>query len=164
MGISNWLGSVASAPADALRRLEYDASSHLALLGVGTATLTHDDPWTVLAACLRADDRHVVVDAGLATAPGTALLASHGDASILVIRPCFLALRRASALGIHPSGIVLIDEPGRSLRDGDVSDALGAPVVAHLGIDPAVARAVDAGLLLTHRPRSLRPLRALVPR
>jgi hypothetical protein len=164
MGVSNWLGSVASAPADALRRLEHDASSQLALLGVGTATLQHDDPWTVLAACLRADDRHVIVDAGLAEAPGTTMLASHADASILVIRPCFLALRRASALGVHPSGIVVIDEPGRSLRDGDIADALGAPVLAHLGIDPAVARAVDAGLLLSHRPRSLRPLRVLVPR
>jgi hypothetical protein len=164
IGVSNWLSSVSSAPADGLRRLEHDVSEQLALLSCGTAALTSAAPWTLLAACLRADERHVVVDAGLATQPGVAVLASHADASVLVIRPCYLALRRATQLPMHPSAIVLIDEPGRDLRDGDIADALGAPVVARLCVDAAVARTVDAGLFASHRPRSLRPLQALVPR
>ena len=36
-----------------------------------------------------------------------------------------------------------------------VEDYLGAPVVAEVGVEPAVARAVDAGLLATRLPRSL---------
>jgi hypothetical protein len=164
IGVSNWLSSVTTAPADGLRRLEHDVSGQLSLLSYGTAVVSSEAPWTLLAACFRADERHVVVDAGLATQPGAAVLASHADASVLVIRPCYLALRRATQLPTHPSAIVLIDEPGRSLRDGDVADALGAPVVARLCVDAAVARTVDAGLFASHRPRSLRPLQTLVPR
>ena len=51
--------------------------------------------------------------------------------------------------------MVLIDEPGRALRARDVEHALGAPVIAEIGYDPAVARAVDAGLLVARLPRSL---------
>ena len=48
---------------------------------------------------------------------------------------------------------MLIDEPGRALRPRDVEHSIGAPVVATLALDPAVARAVDAGLLLSRIPR-----------
>ena len=53
------------------------------------------------------------------------------------------------------SGIVLVHEPGRALTARDVERSLGAPVVAELHYDPAVARAVDAGLLAARLPRSL---------
>jgi hypothetical protein len=56
----------------------------------------------------------------------------------------------------RPSGVVLIDEPGRALRAGDVSASLGAPVVATVLLDPAIARAVDAGLLLARLPAGFR--------
>jgi hypothetical protein len=39
------------------------------------------------------------------------------------------------------------------LRSRDVESALDAPVVATLALDPAVARAVDAGLLAARIPR-----------
>ena len=48
-----------------------------------------------------------------------------------------------------------MSEPGRSLTRHDVAAALGAPVVAVVEIDPAVARAVDAGLLASRLPRGL---------
>ena len=66
---------------------------------------------------------------------------------------CYLALRRAVALEARPSGVVLIEEPGRALRARDVEAAIDAPVVATLALDPAVARAVDAGLLAARLPR-----------
>jgi hypothetical protein len=56
---------------------------------------------------------------------------------------------------------VLIREPGRALHAADVERAVGVPVVAELDLDPAVARAVDAGLLAARLPRSLQ--RRLAP-
>jgi hypothetical protein len=75
--------------------------------------------------------------------------------SLLVTRPCFIALRRAQQLVVRPTGIVLVDEPGRALTSSDVEHALGVPVVAEVRLDPAVARAVDAGLMVARLPRSL---------
>jgi hypothetical protein len=66
-----------------------------------------------------------------------------------------MAIRRAQQLGLRPTGIVLVDEPGRALTSTDVEHALGVPVVADVRLDPAVARAVDAGLLIARLPRSL---------
>jgi hypothetical protein len=51
--------------------------------------------------------------------------------------------------------VVLVTEPGRSLGRTDVERAIGAPVVADVAVDPQVARAVDAGLLLHRLPRGL---------
>jgi hypothetical protein len=51
---------------------------------------------------------------------------------------------------------VLIDEPGRALRARDIECGLGAPVVATVLLDPAIARAVDAGLLLARVPAAFR--------
>ena len=52
--------------------------------------------------------------------------------------------------------IALVDEPGRALRGADVRAATGCEVRGRLPCDPAVARAVDAGLLATRLPRSAR--------
>lgn len=75
------------------------------------------------------------------------------DRSLLVTRACYLALRRAVSAPIRPTGVVLVAEPGRALRATDVEAAVGAPVVATVAVDPAVARAVDAGLLTARLPR-----------
>ena len=48
--------------------------------------------------------------------------------------------------------MILVAEPGRSLRSSDVERAVGAPVVATVSLDPAIARAVDAGLLAALPP------------
>jgi hypothetical protein len=97
----------------------------------------------------------VIADCG-ANPEGTAqLVAAGATRSVLVTRPCYLALRRALAAPIRPSEVVLLTEPGRSLTRRDVEDALGAPVVAEVAVDPQVARAVDAGLLATRLPRGL---------
>lgn len=74
----------------------------------------------------------------------------------LVTRPCYLALRRAMTGGtIRPDGLVVITEPGRALTVEDVAEVIGAPVRAVIPQDPAVARAIDAGLLASRLPRTL---------
>jgi hypothetical protein len=51
---------------------------------------------------------------------------------------------------------VLVDEPGRALRARDIEASLRAPVVATVLLDPAIARAVDAGLLVARLPTGFR--------
>src|SRR5438445_667973 len=74
--------------------------------------------------------------------------------SLLVLRPCYLGLRRAVASPLRPSGVVLVEEDGRAIRRRDVEDALGVPVKAVVAHDRRVARAVDAGLLAARLPSS----------
>jgi hypothetical protein len=107
----------------------------------------------------------VVVDAGVVGEPGSVghCLAIAAPRSLLVTRPCYLALRRAVLLDLRPTGVVLVVEPGRALGAGDVAAVLGVPVLAEVPVDPSVARSVDAGLLASRVPppllRSLRGLR-----
>jgi hypothetical protein len=152
-GVHDWLRS--DAPAERLVRLEHRATEHLSVLAAGEP----GDPdaagrWFELCAHLRADGRNVVVDAGSGRPP-TALLAA-ADENLLVTRACYVALRRAVALGITPTGVVLVEEPGRSLRAADIEASIGAPVVSTALLDPAIARAVDAGLLVSRLPGAWR--------
>ena len=153
-GLAEWFAS-STADGAALSRLAVDATEALQLIPRGVAPLPPaDDPqWARLVAALTATGLTVVIDSGSGRPP--AALISSATHSLLVTRPCYLALRRAVATGLHPTGIVLIDEPGRALTARDVERSLGAPVVAELQYDPAVARAVDAGLLASRLPRSL---------
>jgi hypothetical protein len=88
-------------------------------------------------------------------------LAAGATVSLLVTRPCYLALRRAAVAPLQPSGVVLVDEPGRALGAADVAAALGAPVVAEVPFDAAIGRAVDAGVFFGRMPSRL--ARALAP-
>jgi hypothetical protein len=83
--------------------------------------------------------------------------------SLIVARPCYLALRRAVRCTGLATGSVLVREPSRALSAIDVAHAIGAPVVAELVWDPAVARAVDSGMLAARLPLSLvKPLQRLL--
>lgn len=73
----------------------------------------------------------------------------------LVTRACYLALRRALALGIIPDNVVLLSEPGRCLSRSDVEAVLTWPVIAEVPIDAAISRTIDAGLLASRIPAAL---------
>lgn len=153
-GLGEWFASP-TADVAALSRLAISATEALQLVPLGSTALPQpDDPrWARLATAVTEMDVTVVIDAGRGV-PAPAL---HGAAthSLLITRPCYLALRRAVASGLQPTGVVLIDEPGRALTARDVERSLNVSVVAELQYDPAVARAVDAGLLASRLPRSL---------
>ncbi len=164
IGLADWLAAGPDVPDDALGRLEVDAGGRLRLLpwrGGQGATITDAGRGEALAAALTRDPRPVVVDCGSAGAGAALAVASSATVSLLVIRPCYLALRRALDAPLRPSAVVLVTEDGRSLGRADVEDVLGVPVRAELRVDPAVARAVDAGLLAGRLPRGLE--RALRP-
>ena len=138
-GLAAWLGAADDVGADALERLAVPVAPGLDLL----------------AAALAHDARPVVIDAGSSPTGAALDIAAGAAVSLLVVRPCFLALRRAVAAPVRPSAVVLVREPGRSLGRRDVEDALQVPVCAEVDLEPAVARAVDAGLLTARLPRSL---------
>lgn len=154
-GIRDWLTS-SMADAASLRRLALPAAEQLDVIARGSASHVAHDAWARLgdaATELERDGVRIVVDLGM-HAPPEAMLRSD-DASLLVVRPCYLALRRAVSSGLMPTGIVLVDEPGRALRRNDVARSIGAPVVAEVPFDPALARLVDAGLLAARLPTSV---------
>jgi hypothetical protein len=152
-GVFDWLAS--EAPASRLTALETRADAHAAVLARGRATIVAPERWDALARWLRGQSREIVIDAGSAVEPPPAI-ARAADRALLVIRPCYLALRAAVRQTTRPTGIVLVDEPGRALRARDVEASLGVPVVATVLLDPAIARAVDAGLLLARLPLGFR--------
>ena len=116
------------------------------------------DQARLLATLLGSERRQVVVDAGRIdgwSESGARVLAASASVSLLVVRPCYLALRRVVASRVRPTAVVVVTEPWRALTSADVADVVGAPVVAEIAVEGSVARSVDAGLLATRLPRLL---------
>lgn len=150
-GVAEWLAS--DAPPASLLDLAVDIDRTTRLIPRGTVAIdAASSRWSELVPWLAARTG-TVIDAG--TGPPPPELGGHDVRSLLVTRACYLALRRAVALPCRPDGVVLVAEPGRALRAHDVERAVGVPVVATVSIDPAIARAVDAGLLAARLPRIL---------
>jgi hypothetical protein len=148
-GVLDWARS--NTTADRLAALELGVTEHLTVLPLGAPGAIPVERWGILATWLSGQSRRVVVDGGSGGPPPASLTAS-ADQTLLVTRPCYLALRAAVRQRAHPSGIVLVHEPGRALGTADIEASIGAPVVSELLLDPAVARAVDAGLLAARLP------------
>lgn len=144
-------------PASAVAELAIDiAAGRLVPRGDRALPLV-SDRWAELGRGLGALGADVVVDAGTGTLPEGLIHPAADDVRlVLVTRPCYLALRRATGLTPRPDAIVLVDEPGRQLRRRDVEHVVGAPVVATVNYDPKLARAVDAGLLACRPPHGVR--------
>jgi hypothetical protein len=116
---------------------------------------------------LRDSGAYVVADCGRADDSASRALVEVSDHSVVVLRPCYLALRRAASdeLVRSASGVVVVEEPGRALGAREVADVLGVPVLASVPARAAIARVVDAGVLVARLPDCLaRPARALLER
>ncbi|MGI9621878.1 MAG: hypothetical protein ACR2PK_03500 [Acidimicrobiales bacterium] len=170
-GIADWLASDRQGD-DQLARLVHTVGPGLGLLSVGTR------PWPEhtdaagsvrsMFAQLDAQPSRFVVDAGSVIGIGgprgafVSEVVRLAPASILVVRACYLNLRRIVSMPTVPSKVVLLAERGRALGVGDVEQALGLPVSLRLEMDASVSRAVDAGLLLSRPlPRLDRAMRTL---
>lgn len=166
-GLGEWMDLVPDASVEALGRIAVEVAPRLLLLPRGARAT---DPPSAAGAALGAALAHggglTVCDAGQLDGAGPQVLEA-ADASVVVVRGCYLALRRAvghPALG-RVQGVVLVDEPGRSLGARDVEDVLGAPVLAVVEARAATARAVDAGVLASRMPESVaRPLHGALTR
>jgi hypothetical protein len=156
-GVWDWLTS-ADAPPDALDRLYAEVRGAIRVLHAGRDRNGAPSPGRVDAfvAALAKDAGRTVVDCGVPREGSVAAaVARRADASLLVLRPCYLALRRALDAPLRPTGIILVDEPGHDLGRADVEQIVGAPVRAVVPVEPVISRAVDAGLLAGRLPRSL---------
>ena len=162
LGLLDWLAAGPEAPSEALDRLAVEVAPGVALLPSGRAAspLTARpvaEAGAALAVALRDGAFPVVVDCGRADDPATRAVAEVADATLVVVRGCYLALRRAvtSAALSSTVGAALVEEPGRSLSRREVADVLGVPVIARVPFREQVFRAVDAGVLAARLPDSL---------
>jgi hypothetical protein len=165
-GVADWLSS--DAPLDHLADLlvEIDDTSvmlttrrsdHTAARGGAITNAT--TRWMQLSSWCRTwatrSGGRVFVDAGTRRLPEEFVAAC--DHRWLVTRSCYLSLAEATRRSLTSTGVVVVREPGRTLTDRDIEASVGVPVVASIAWEPAVARAVDAGLLTlrrAHRPTS----------
>lgn len=147
LGVHDWMmqRSDERGTIDALRQRCTDGVD---LIPRGSA---HGDNWGALVG--EVDAATTVIDFGTRRPPDVLVDEAHAD--LLVVRACYLALRRAARLERPPSGIVLVEEPGRALLARDVEVVVRAPVVARVPFDERISRTVDAGLLDTRIPDSL---------
>jgi hypothetical protein len=171
-GLLDWLAAGPEAPVDALERLAITAAPGVALLPRGGTLDRSLEPQAApeagaaLAVALRDGPVPTIADVDTASAAGRALV-EVADVSVMVVRGCYLGLRRAvrSPLLGRAAGIVLVEEQGRSLGPSEVTDVLDSPVLARVPVRAAVARAIDAGVLAARLPEALaRPTARLLAR
>ena len=142
-GLNDWLGEANPAGADDLLALGTPTGSVL-VVHPGSRFVSGAPRWDALTQAVSPRDFPVVIDAGTQFVPDE--LRAAADRTWMVVRPCYLTLRRATRMP-RADGAVVVREPGRALSVRDVEAVLGVPVVATVPFDPAVSRAVDAGLL-----------------
>jgi MinD superfamily P-loop ATPase len=149
-GVVDWLNSSSNTPAEALNYLMTDVGHGLRLLHRGKGDFIESSRLEAFAEYLEHHPQLCIVDSGTGIPP--AVLREHALHSLLITRPCYLALRRATDCASLADGIILITEAGRALSRRDVEAVLQVPVIAEIPVDASVARAVDAGLLAARLP------------
>jgi hypothetical protein len=169
LGAGDWLAAGPEAPVEAIDRLLVEAAPGVALLpaGAGVRTLqprAQAEAGAALAVALRDLPVPAVADCGRAEDPAARAVVEVADARVVVVRGCYLTLRRAVQSPLLPTctGAVLLDEPGRSLTRREIADVLGTPVIARVPVRDSVARAVDAGVLASRLPDVLGRAASLV--
>jgi hypothetical protein len=158
-GLREWLQVGIEAPVDALDRFTVPIRHGVTLLPAGRASLRDVAPevGAALGVALRERPGVTIVDAGVPDASSVEALLAVADATVVVLRGCYLALRRAVRMSCTAQaiGAVLVEEPARALGQRDVADVLGLPVIASVPLRAQVARVVDAGVFPSRVPDAL---------
>ncbi len=160
-GLLDWMRAGPGAPVDALEHLAVAVAPRLSLLPAGE----HQGPAALpeagatLAVALESDPRPAVCDLGRLDDPALRAFAEVAGTGVVVVRGCYLALRRAVR---HPSiteavGAIVIDEHGRSLGAHDVEDVLGIPVLATIPARTSIAACCRRGCAADPPARQSRP-------
>jgi hypothetical protein len=164
-GLARWLAAGPAAPAEWLEDMAVPVVPGLDLLRRGPDADGRPgrrelppEAGAALAVSL-SDGGLAVLDAGSGSDRAGAVRAAIEVAAtaLMVIRPCYLALRRAvgDPRLAHSAGVVLVEDPGRALDAFDVGAVLGLPVVTRVPVRADIARAVDAGVLPDRLPDPL---------
>lgn len=165
LGLLDWLAAGVEAPTEAFEQFAVAAAHGVSLLPAGGNRVAPgafpliDQELTAAAGAalvvsLRDARTPVIVDVGMPLHPAARAVVESADASIVVVRGCYLALRRAARdpLIRHAAGIVLVEEPGRALGAREVSETLGRPVIARFAHKASIARSIDAGTFVQRPP------------
>jgi Mrp family chromosome partitioning ATPase len=166
-GIHEWLTNPATGhktlDLETICGQEIDTLAGISVVPRGRSPLTSVDDASMRTLMSTLNMPHVdtIVDAG----SGAGMVRAAVEAaprSILVVRPCYLALRAAARLDTRIDGVVLVSEASRALGKRDVESVLRAPVLAEVPVIAQIARLVDAGLLATRVPHDSGALLDLV--
>lgn len=170
-GLADWLAAGPGAPTGALDRLAVDAAPGLDLVPAGAGDVglgaVAPEAGAALAVALRDGAVPAVADLGTAAAPAARAMLEVADAVIVVVRGCYLALRRAVRDDRFraATAAVLVEEPQRALGGREVADVLAVPLVATVPWRASIARTIDAGVLPARLPDQLaRPARQALER
>ncbi len=162
LGVADWLAAGPAAPTDALDRLLVEVTPGVGLLPRGGAELAAGavaaaEAGAALAVALRESPVPTLVDCGTASDPASRAVIEVADVAVVVLRGCYLALRRAvhGPVLASTTAAVLLEEPGRTLSARDVAQVFDLPVLARVPVKSIIARSVDAGVLATRLPESL---------
>lgn len=160
-GLTDWLHASSSVGTSALERLEQPVGAAVQLMPRGHRQLASENRVEECIAKLTTDDRPVILDVGRVSGRDETAdrvrrqFIASSSVSLLVTRSCFLSLRRAKSLPLRPTGIILVEEPGRALGRTDIEVILGVPVVASVAVEASIARTIDSGLLASRLPVAL---------
>ncbi|CAB4662977.1 unannotated protein [freshwater metagenome] len=143
-GINDWLHEDNIGDPQQMVLLGTPVIPGLVVVHRGARFVDGEPRWKALAQAISELPHDVIIDAGTTYVP-EALTTAMGSVS-MVVKPCYLSLRRASRLP-RPSNVFVIKEDNRALTVKDVGNVLGVPIAAEIPYEAAISRAVDAGLL-----------------
>lgn len=143
-GVNDWLSETSSGDASQLLTLGRECMGGLLVVHSGSRFISGEPRWSALADAISSLPYTVIIDAGVGQLPTQ--LTESATKVITVVKPCYLTLRRATQLPT-PSSVFVVKEDGRALTVKDVGHVLNAPIDAEIPYEPAIGRAVDAGLL-----------------
>lgn len=143
-GINDWLNEDNVGDPQQMVMLGTPVVPGLVVLHRGSRFVAGEPRWDALAEAISSLPHDVIIDAGTAFVPELLTQAVHNVS--MVVKPCYLSLRRASRIA-RPSNIFVIKEENRALTVKDVGNVLGVPIAAEIPYEAAISRAVDAGLL-----------------
>ena len=157
-GINDWLSESSTSDAQALVTLGTPFDNGLVIVHRGSSFVEGQPRWSDLATAITTLPMNIVIDAGTTFLPDELRRAvTHVT---MVVKPCYLSLRRASRMQ-RPTQLFVVCEESRALTIKDVGHVLGMPVTCEIPYTSAISRAVDAGMLPSRAEQLFGPFMTL---
>ena len=157
-GINDWLSESSTSDAQALVPLGTPFDKGLVIVHRGSSFVEGHPRWSDLANAITTLPMNIVIDAGTTFLPDELRRAvTHVT---MVVKPCYLSLRRASRMQ-RPTQLFVVCEESRALTIKDVGHVLGMPVTCEIPYTSAISRAVDAGMLPSRAEQLFGPFMTL---
>ena len=157
-GINDWLSESSTSDAQTLVTLGTPFDNGLVIVHRGSSFVEGQPRWSDLANAITTLPMNIVIDAGTTFLPDELRRAvTHVT---MVVKPCYLSLRRASRMQ-RPTQLFVVCEESRALTIKDVGHVLGMPVTCEIPYTSAISRAVDAGMLPSRAEQLFGPFMTL---